>query len=285
MKLAIPPDSAPLASWNRTICRMLRESGMFHVVEDGSLPRLPRAGYGRLAGNLHCMDLDGVRIAVDTWDTKAPASKAFEDGLFDRGEPLAGVKLLLKLQKWSGDDGYWDDFTWATDIPVRPWCIMPSQEWKLGCFRWQAEGHTYTGCISGVMRYGRGEYFEEAQRHPDFLTFGDHKVPFFETYLRAMQKVKFGISLHGRRNSDGKNRREIEFASCGMPLALNYQPTYPWPMTPGEDYVLLTGADDLLKLRDIDPAPYAAAADRLYQTYWSPRGMARVLVELVDELA
>ena len=283
MKLTLPLNlDRQLASWNRTLLRMLEESGLFEVERSASLPQLSPRQYGRLTGNLCVVALDDTLVAICSWDTAAPASRTYEDGLWKPGGLFADVRLLLKLQMQRGER-YWEAFTAATGVPVSPWTIWPAAEWTLGCFKWHDACHEFQGAVTGVMRYGRGAYFEAARADPGWYTSDDPKDKDWNRYVEAIKQCRWGVSLKGRKGSDGKNRREIEYASCGMPLALNYQPFYPFPFEPGVHYVYLQSPDDMLALQDIDPQPFAAAAAQVYRDYWSPAGMARLFVRLVEQ--
>ncbi len=81
-----------------------------------------------------------------------------------------------------------------------------------------------------------------------------------------------------------KNRREIEFASCGVPLALNYKPTYLWPFRPGIEYFHLDSAARLKEMIDTDPAPFAKASAEVYRKYLCAEGQARLLLKMLDRV-
>jgi len=284
MRLTLPTHpTRGFAHWNGTLHKMLAASGLFDVAYSDDLPRPPRGLVGPRTENMSVVDLDGKLVAIDTWDDAQPTHALYGAGEWSEGGSLEFVDLLLKIQWQAGP--FWDTFTAETGVPVSPWTIFPSREWELGGFRYNLhDDHQYVGLISGAMRSGRGEYFDAARAADDFYVPDEQtKERDWERFWAAARSCRWGISLKGKRGTDGKNRREIEYASCGVPLAMNYCPSYPWHMEPGRHFVLLESAADMLALRLIDPAPYAAAADEIYREYWSPPGMARLFAGLVEE--
>jgi len=279
-RLVLPCDDAKhFASWNCTMHRMLAESGLFEVMY-ADLPRLPKRAVGRVTQNLSTFRISGTLVALDTWDTNSPTDSAFLNGHFQPGAALGDVRVVLKIQ-WQ-PDRFWKAFTNEIMIPVLPWTVFPSREFPLGAFAYDARAnHVYTGSITGVMRYGRGPFRDLVADEPDFYARLGSKDDSIAEYVNILRTCRWGISLKGKRGTDGKNRREVEFASCGMPLALNYEPHYPFPFEAGQDYVLLKEPTDLLTLREIDPHPFAVASREVYEQFFSPAGMARLMLDLV----
>lgn len=281
-RLTLPIESEKrFASWTNTLHRMLAESGVF-TVDYADLPRLPRSAGGRWRGCLSTVKIGEALVAIDAWDTDDPSATAYKEGHFNPGGCLGDVRLVLKIQ-WQPAQ-VWSDFMRDTMIPIVPWTIFPSREFPLGAFQYDPTAkHIYTGAITGVMRYGRGPFRDAVVNEQDFYARLGSKDDPIESFVNICRTCRWGISLKGKRGTDGKNRREIEFASCGMPLALNYEPHYPFQFEAGRDFVLLKEPADLLKLRTIDPKPFAKRAADIYRDYWSPRGMARLAVDLVRE--
>lgn len=281
--LTLPTDAEHrFASWNVTLMRMLDRSGLFDVRFDPHLPHLPPKMCGRVTGNLCTFRVDDKLIALSTWDTNSPVVEAERAGHFMCGHLFGSVRLLLHIQ-WRPDDPYWGYFEKVAQIPVSAWTIFPSREFPLEVFRYEPGAqHIYQATLTGADRFGRGAYRDVARKHQDFyVKVGSEKDDMSE-YLNILRTCRWGVSLGGRRNTDKKNRREIEFASCGMPLALNYQPHYPFPFEPGKHYVYMEEPEDLLRLREIDPRPFAAAADQVYRERWCDVGMAGTLLNLID---
>ena len=223
-----------------------------------------------------------MTLGLDSWDSASPTDTLMKLGYFDPKGMLANVRFVLKIQ-WQPLP-LWDELFAKTGIPVTPWTIFPSREFPLEAFQYDPTAkHIYTGAINGVMRYGRTDYRNMAQKHQDFYVSIGSKDDTMDEYLNILRACRWGISLCGKRGTDGKNRREIEYVSCGMPLALNYCPHYPFPFFPERDFILLKSPDDLLRLRDTDPAPFAEASRQVYRDHWSPVGMSRTLIQLVDQ--
>ena len=88
-------------------------------------------------------------------------------------------------------------------------------------------------------------------------------------FYEMLKECKWGLILNGR-GCGAKNRREVEFSSLGMPLALNYVPKYPFDFVPNKDFVLLKSPEDLLSLKDIDPEPFAERSKYIYSQFFSP---------------
>ena len=280
LELPTNPDRR-YASWNCTLHRMLAESGMFDVQYIGDVPSLPKKSCGRVTNCLSVVKLDGVAVAIDSWDTDSPSDAAFKAGHFDCGAALGDVRVLLKIQ-WQPRP-LWDEFESTTGIRVYPWTIFPTQEFQLGAFQYDPDAqHIYTATATGADRFGRGEFKEAARAAGDFYAKDGGKKDTLEEYMNVIKSCRWGVSLRGKRGTDGKNRREIEFASCGMPLALNYQPHYPFAFEAGKHYVYMETAEDMIALRDIDPRPFADASREIYESYWSAKGMARLFIDLVQ---
>jgi hypothetical protein len=259
---------------------MLADSGVFEVSEfNFPYKNLP----GVRNGNWCTIEVNGVRVGLDTWDTWDPSCNYLSNGLFKA--ELKDIKLILKIQYYKCE--YWDKtFPEKSGIKVIPWTVMPCHHFELGKIKWQNKKHKYTGSITGRNnRFGRQPWVNEASKHADFYTKTDYvSTDPQDDFFGILSECKWGIILKGKtRNHDGKNRREIEFTSLNIPLAMTYVPTYPFEMAPGKHFVLMKEPTDLLKLRDIDPLPYVEASKQLYNDYFSPVGMSKLLIKLVKE--
>lgn len=278
-ELTLPIDyETGYASWNRTLMAFLAGSGEFSSVKQEALPRLDRQKAGRWGGCFSPIKIDGVLCAIDTWDTSDPTSSAFRGG-----DPLMQiVKHVFKIQ-WQPEP-VWNEM-FRAGILVRPWTIFPSREFPLGCFHYEAkQEHQWIGAFTGARRHGRGSFYDAADESESrFYKLAPGEKTDLDSYLRVLKSCKWGISLGGKRGTDRKNRREIEFASCGMPLALNYKPHYPFPFEAGVHYFHLDSAEDIERLTLIDPEPYAIKAWHVYQHYWKPKSAAQLLLKMVDD--
>lgn len=274
------PKPGTFASWNETLHRFLADSGGFEVRYADDLPRITKSQGGRRAGNLSVFAVDGRQIALDTWDTADPVTVAAERRCFDRGGPLADVVLVLKIQ-WTPANMLQYR---GVPVPVRPWTIFPSREFPLGAFDYQpAKRHRYVAAVTGAMRYGRGEWFDYARRRSDWFVADAKRDMPMDEYVAILADCRWGLSLGGRRGTDMKNRREVEFASCGMPLALNYEPHYPFDFTAGRQFLHVASVEAVDLLLDTDPAPFAVESRRVWDDRFSPAGCAETMVELLNQ--
>ena len=322
-KLVLPPQAlaydSRFASWNVTLHRMLASSGEFDVTETFSYgeganqwnplfpDECPRGICDKVRGTFSVFRIDSDLIGADAWDTQSPTSAMHQRGLFNHRSPFGGgglnretgghvsrkhpedilndcrIKMIAKIQ-WRPDP-FWDEMTRDTGIPVVPWTIFPTREFNLSCFDYDPDkSHQWVGTLTGARRFGRQAFCDAAAAQGGFyLKDGGEKDDLVQ-YVETLKECRWGISLGGKRDTDKKNRREIEFASCGMPLAINYSPHYCWPFRAGKEYVLLETPDDLKKLKDIDPAPFAEASKRIFGDHLSPRGMAATLLQLLSRV-
>ncbi len=280
--LYLPENWLRLICWNRTLCRMLAESGVFAVgIKTFPPVRCPAAR----KRHFHQMEVAGKMVGVDTWDTHRPLSDFVNRGCFEPAGACAHLDLVLKIQAQK-DDLHWSSVARKIGVPIRPWTIFPSGEFPLGAFRWTDQrAFAYTASLSGKNdRFGRQPWADWARHQPDFQL-RDHARPKenLHDYMAMLADCKWGVILHGRWDAY-KNRRECEFTSCGMPLALNYVPSYEFEFEPGSHFFLLHRPEDLALLREVDPVPFAAASTQVYRDHFSPAGMAGHLLRMVKEL-
>jgi len=275
-KLVLSEGYERLNGWNWTLCRMLAASKVFDV----STTIFP---YARVDGarnsNWCTIEVNGIRVGLDTWDTLSPSAHFHGHGFFK--DTYKDIKLLIKIQYHPCK--FWDEFTKDTGIPVTAWTVMPTKDFQLEYFKWEDKNHKWHGTVTGKNnRFGRQPWVDWCESQDDFYSSGAYLVnDTLDSYLDRLKECKWGIILKGKKGAE-KNRRECEFSSCGIPLALNYDPFYPFPMKAGVHYVKLEKPEDMAKLRDIDPKPYAQASRQLYFDHFSPYGMAKTLINLVE---
>tara|TARA_Y100000034_G_scaffold135228_1_gene206241 strand:- start:5116 stop:6021 length:906 start_codon:yes stop_codon:yes gene_type:complete len=296
--LYVQKEHKSLAAWNRTIIRLLGDSGLFDV-QDKDLPEVYSQKPGARQQNWNLIEVEGKTIGIDTWDTFHPTTRFYALGYFHKkGQirpldkkkmkndgPLSGVDLLVKIQWYKNKT--WSTISDTLGIPIKSWTVMPNALFPLESFKWQNGRHKYVTILTGKNnRFGRQPWVDYCVNHKGFFSFKNYLARFpMEEYIHKLKRTKWGLSLKGRqRNHDGKNRRECEYSSCGMPMALNYQPTYDFSFEAGKHYVLLSKPEDLEKLRDIDPMPYHEASMDVYEKYFSPVGMSKMLLNMVREL-
>ena len=278
MKLVLPKGFNNYNGWNWTLCKMLAKSGIFEISEK-EFPYKPYPGARN--GNWNTIELNGIRIGIDTWDTWSPTchyEEYFKNIYKD-------IKIIFKIQYYKCE--YWDKtFPEKTGIKVLPWTVMPTYHFELEKIKWQNKNHKYTGSITGRNnRFGRQPWVDEAKKYTDFYTKTDYiSTDQQNDFMNILSECKWGLILKGKqRNHDGKNRREVEFTSLNIPLAMNYIPTYPFEMKPGTHFYKMEKPSDILKLREINPLPFVEASKYLYNNYFSPIGMSKLLIKLVEQ--
>jgi hypothetical protein len=280
-KLLLQRGYKKYGGWNWTLTRMVANSNVFDV-EEADFP------YARCDGarnaNWTVMEVDGVRIGLDSWDTLSPTAHFHGAGYFKKDGILKDIDMLIKIQYHPCK--YWDDFQKDTGIKVNSWTVMPTKDFPLESFQWEnKKKFKWVTTVTGKNnRFGRQPWTDWCGQQDDFFSSGEYLVnDTLDSYVDRLKDCKWGMILKGK-NGAVKNRRECEFASCGIPLALNYDPHYPWGMVPDVHYVKLNKPEDMAKLREIDPEPYARASRRLYYDRFSPYGMANTLLELARKL-
>lgn len=274
-KLVLPENWNKLTHWNHTLCRMLINSNVFDI----RLKKFPSKPNVARINNWHLMEVNGHLVGVDTWDTYAPTSHLVKGDYFDN--IYKNVEMVLKIQYYKCDQ--WNKAAQKIHRPIRSWTIFPSNKFKLEAFKWAYSDHKLMAILTGRNdRFGRQPWVDWCNEQPDFVA--GHKLRLSDDeFIAKLASSRWGLVLKGlARNHDGKNRRECEFSSCGMPLVLNYTPTYEFPMQPGVHFVLLNKPEDLASLRYIDPRPYAYMANELYNDHFSPFGMAKDLLKIVS---
>jgi hypothetical protein len=276
--LVLPHGFHNNVGWNWTLLRMLASSGMFKVMTE----KFPIVPYKVAKScNFTFMKVNDKLVGLDTWDSIAPSGEWFEKGFFNI-KPLKDLKLLIKIQWFNCE--FWRKFTTETGIPVTAWTVMPNSQFRLSSFMYNvASNHTWYGMVTGRnYRFGRQEWVKWCSINNGFHTdINCNITDTIDDYIDRLKKCKWGIILHGRKGAE-KNRRESEFTSCGIPLAMNYDPQYPFDFIAGKHYVKLTKPSDLIKLKTINPEPFAIASKQLYRDHFSPSGISKTLIKLVD---
>lgn len=277
-KLVLPEGYDKYQGWNWTLCRMLAASKCFDV----STEIFPHAKFhGARNGNWSLFKINGKLIGLDTWDTLSPTAHYHGNGFFK--DILKDVKMVIKIQYQP--NRYWNEFTKDTGIPVSSWTVMPTRDFPLESFQWENKKHKWISTVTGKNnRFGRQPWSMWCEKQDDFYSSGEYLVnDKLDSYIDRLKECKWGMILKGKRGAE-KNRRECEFTSCGIPLALNYDPYYPFDIKPGVHYVRLNNPEDLATLRDINPEPFAKASRQLYFDHFSSYGMAKTLIKITGKI-
>ena len=288
MKLILPIEYICHNSWNFTLNKLIARSGLFEVetrrVSSKANPLDQYFPYPNVNGarnNLWTpMELDGCLIGLDTWDTLGPTWNFENTGLFNT--TLSKIDLVIKIQHHNC--GYWNDFTDRTKKRSSAWVVMPTHNFPLDPppFKWEDKNHKFIVNLSGRNnRFGRPPWVHYMIGKPEYYVKEDCvSLDPQNVYLNILKNTKWGLILKGRKGAE-KNRREVEFSALGMPMVLNYVPEYPFKMEPNKHFIFIEKPEDLEKLKDIDPKPFAEASTFLWENYFSPIGMAKTLIKVV----
>lgn len=248
--------------WGNYLIQQLVDSGKYQVRFE-EFP--PFQALGRRRGNLKPLKIDGSLVVIDDWDFAHPTSR-LDAAFFDQNPFYRDIKLILKVQYSQLDKPSYPP------IPIEPFLIFPRSTFKLGVFDWQPGGDLIAA-FSGKPWRNRRAWIRQMQSMSSLhLVVGNPDPSVQEPYYDTLRRCTWGLILKGK-GPGGKNRRETEYLSCGMPLALNYKPEYPFPFEPGIDYVYLEKPSDLNHLDQIDPVPFSRRSRFNYEKYFSSQGI------------
>lgn len=307
-RLALPRgrERRQLTPWNQTLLDYLEQSGVFAIEEES----FPVVKVGRRWRNWNLMRLNGELIGLDTWDTNSVLDVYQSTGHFGGhpGGAFNRVRLILKINA-RRNDPWLAEFTATTGIPVTPWTMFPYANFPVGSIAWGGceNGHKYAANLTGKNTRNSRPRWVRAARDINNRIIGraiaagercdgtfyiaatdasGHPVHWesMENYLSILRDCRWGVCLPG---TGDKTRREPEFLSCGFPLALCYQPNYPFPFVANEHYLWLEKPKDLRRLVagkwEADPAKFASVSRGLWEEYFSPAGMANLLLNLAKK--
>lgn len=275
-------------TWSKKLIDNLIESNQFDVIYENFPPLFDIPS--RRSRFLSFFKIDDILCAIDTWDSHGPSIDAKEEWI--KADFFKDTKILFKIQKLNHNDKIWQEFEDYTGIITSNWTMFASNSYPLQSFNWlDNPNKQYYGIISGKRRKQWIEYF---RNDPDFFT--PPQIPVekqtrtisndrtsLEDFLKNIQNSLWGISLHGKKYKrlDCKNRREVEYTSCGIPLALNYKPEYPFPFIANEHYYYIENMEDVKNLKNIDPMPFHYKSLEVYDKYFSPKGNADILLNIL----
>lgn len=261
--LTLKYNYASCDMWAKYLLYLLSTNPNIKTVRDPSLQHMPVAK----SKNLTPFKLDDKYFFIDDWDYCYPTSYLNDikiPEIFSNSEPPL---TILKIQYDMNDKEKYDRLYQNHKIKVLPFIIFPNRYFNLGFGNWRADGHEYICWHTGRIWRNRWPWV-------NFLNSCGFNMPVIENgfadnrgYEDILLKTKWGLILKGK--GVGKNRREVEYMSIGMPLALNYKPCYPFEYNANEHYVYLEKPEDIAKLNDIDPEPYANKSLEIYNKYYS----------------
>lgn len=213
---------------------------------------------------------------IDEWDYGYPTND-----ILNRGIPeyySNNNATILKIQYNINDINIYNQIFQIYNIRIVPFIIFPNSKFNLSNFFWfNNASFKFTYAMTGKPWRNRRFWLRYASQHHRDTSFvacdvkgGEvNSLSQMDHYDKLLQSCRWGLILKGR-GGGGKNRREFEFSSCGMPLALNYKPHYHFDFEPNYHYVYLEKPEDLNRLYDIDPQPYSERSWEIYKKYFSP---------------
>jgi len=286
------PSNLKMSPWTERAIYKLVESNLFDIKHEP----FPEIDLKPIVGKRHefigFFKFNDILLALDSWDGSQPTYMLAD--WFKDHEFYSKTKIIFKIQyRSSVTIREFDEFTAKTGIPITNWTMFHSLTFPLEYFKWNKnKDHKYLTYISGKRRQDWMDLYQGSKEVATFDNCGLIRVPkgrakiMADDFLEIVKDCKWGLSLKGKRigNLDCKNRREVEYSSAGMPLALNYIPEYPFPFEKDKHYVYIEKPEDLMKLKDIDPIPYAEAAWETYQKYFSAIGSSKLFVEIVNKM-
>jgi len=278
--------------WTYRTIQKLIDGGLFEVKYEDFPEFNVREVVGKRHSFIGFVKLNNVLIGIDVWDGPHPTSDIAEY-LMD-SDFYSKTKIIFKIQyRPNHQVSSLKTFKEKTGIILSNWTMFHGAVFPLSYFKWDNnESHKYLTYISGKRRDNWINVYRDSKEIATFDNSGYTKVKknrpkvTNEDYLKVVRECKWGLSLMGKRvgHMDCKNRREVEFSSCGMPLILNYTPEYPFPFEKNKHYVYINKPEDLINIRDIDPIPYHEASIETYDKYFSDKGSSQVFLDLVEKL-
>lgn len=211
---------------------------------------------------------------LDSWDGHNPTSDLLSLNNIDKFYIHNNV-CILKIQYSSSHQNIYSEIDQRFGMKVLPFTMFYSRSFKLENFQWSNKNHNYLYCITGTYLKSRLEWIKYSEGmincriEPEYRKGDLGSSEENESYYNLLKQTKWGLILKGWGDG-GKNRREVEFSSFGMPLVLNYIPEYPFSFEPNNHYVYLEQPSDLSKLEFLDPEPFAEKSKQIYNQYFSP---------------
>jgi hypothetical protein len=255
---------SPNDQWGKNLLYLLSTDPKISRIVDRSLPSIPA-----FKGNhLIPFKMNDKSFFIDDWDYSHPTSSIINSSIPDYY--LQDNKpIILKVQYDSNHKDIYNQIYDKYNIKVLPFIIFPSKVFNLEFDKWNKDiNHNYLCFHTGRIWKERHVWVKYLQEfHGSDIPKIENQGLSIPDYEQLLLKTKWGLILKGK--GVGKNRREVEYMSIGMPLALNYKPEYPFPYNPNEHYVYLEKPSDISNLVDIDPQPYAEKSIEIYNKYYS----------------
>lgn len=259
----------------RKLLYHLSQNKNLDIEYDYSIPPV-LTGDRRARLNFHTFIINETVFVLDDWDTLSPTSLLLHNNIskFYLDNPTT----ILKIQYCESEQNNYDKIFNQLGIKILPFIMFSNNGSNLESFAWDKNSkHSYTFCLTGKCWRNRSAWFKFSEQYKTELNCfvqyhskGERSTVEENTiFMELLKNTKWGLILKGK-GCGGKNRREVEFSSFGMPLVLNYKPIYPFSFIPNKDFLLIENYTDLFKLKDIDPEPFAQRSKEIYNNYFSP---------------
>lgn len=233
---------APWSKGLRHNLAQLEKYDLARVQEAGDLPitpRLPKWPHSFL------VRVNGKIIWIDAWDYEHPC------GQYIKGiGPALDIHCIIKIQYKN------EKFPGPRQVPMYPWMMFHTDQtsWLQKCQNYKkiydSTKKKYDIGFSGHLWNCRRKWVNALKEIPNtYCEAWTSKARPGSTkeYIQKMSEWKALACFQGKkgRYTDGKNRREVECACLGIPLVLNYKPTYLNPLLPNEHYIYVKKPEGL----------------------------------------
>lgn len=261
--------------WGSYIIEQIIQSNIFKVKH---LPPREIAGSKREYSNLLEFYIDDVHYLLDDWDYDHPTS-LLNDSFFQNNPFLRDVTCILKLQFHQNTLSNNFKIIKQYSLNILPFTFFSNHSVKLSSFLWENKSFKYLTHFTGKPWKFRKPFLNYLTNQSDcFVQAGTFPLEYNE-WVNIVKDSRWGLILHGKGEGK-KNRREVEYMSWGVPLALTYKPIYYFPFKENIDYIYIESPSDIDKLRDIDPIPFHERSLYNYKTFFSPIGMSNLLKKI-----
>jgi len=293
-KLVLPElllnEKASYMIWGKLMLKRMGDSGAFDVTHKKFPPKLFAL---TRPGHMTPFILNGKKCFLDDWDYDYPTSTIDEE-FFDKNPEHKDLRYVFKIQYSKGETQKFTDLGKKFGFEVFPFFMFPRHDFELGSWKWKNKDHKYLALFSGRVWKFRKPWKKYMGERPDCISVNDSHLKITnsrmnsvddDVYLDILKNTKWGLCLRGK-GTDCKNRREVEYLSYGMPLVLDYKPYYPFDdeFQPNKDYVFVEKPQDLERLKDMDPEPFARRSVELYRRYFNPNMIGLAMIEKFGHL-
>ena len=212
---------------------------------------------------------------IDEWDYGYPSTNLADYCVIPEYY-LREKPTILKIQYHVSYKPSYDELYSKYGMLTYPFTMFPSQWFPLEYFKYNFDDKKYMFSFSGRRWKGRFRWLNEIIKMDNVYVCDQNDET--NVYLDIMKNMRWGLCLQGK-GAGGQNRREVEYSSLRLPLALNYKPTYAFDFVPNVDYIYLENPSDLYKLKDIDTKPFSERSYEIYQKYFSNQGIFNCFIE------